>query len=210
GARGRGRDAGGGGGGARGACGGGGGGKPATPGGRHAMSRVHPGGLFELSRDQLAAADVLSGPVRVVAGAGTGKTAVIAARFVRLVEAGVSPTEILVMTFTERAAAEMRERILASPTVAEAPWVGTVHSLAMRWLREDCRRLGLNPAFRILAGPERWIVMRELMWDLADPALIGVERPDDMISPLLKLLERVKQELVPLGRMARWVSKVED
>ncbi|HKA50250.1 MAG TPA: ATP-dependent DNA helicase [Candidatus Dormibacteraeota bacterium] len=174
------------------------------------MSRVHPGGLFELSRDQLAAADVLSGPVRVVAGAGTGKTAVIAARFVRLVEAGISPTEILVMTFTERAAAEMRERILASPTVEEAPWVGTFHSLAMRWLREDCRRLGLNPAFRILAGPERWIVMRELMWDLADTALIGVERPDDMISPLLKLLERVKQELVPLGRLARWVSKVED
>jgi len=174
------------------------------------VSSVRPGSLFELSRDQLAAADTLTGPVRVVAGAGTGKTAVIAARFVRLVEAGISPAEILVMTFTERAAAEMRERIMASPTVEEAPWVGTFHSLAMRWLREDCRRLGLNPAFRILAGPERWIVMRELMWDLADLALIGVERPDDMVSPLLKLLERAKQELVPLRRLAGWVSEVED
>ncbi|HKF18163.1 MAG TPA: ATP-dependent DNA helicase [Candidatus Dormibacteraeota bacterium] len=185
------------------------------------MSPVHRGrglaegpprtsGPFQLSRDQLEAAHLLAGAVRVVAGAGTGKTAVIAARFVRLVEAGVSPAAILVMTFTERAAAEMLERILASSGVQEAPWVGTFHSLAMRWLREDGRRLGLNPAFRILAGPERWIVMRELMWDLADPALIGVERPDDMISPLLKLLERVKQELVPLGRLARWVSKVED
>ena len=173
-------------------------------------SPPHAGALFELSPDQLAAAGVLTGPVRVVAGAGTGKTAVIAARFVRLVEAGISPAAILVMTFTDRAATEMRERILASPAVDEAPWVGTFHSLGMRWLREDGRRLGLNPAFRILAGPERWIVMRELMWDLADPALIGVERPDDMVSPLLKLLERVRQELVPLGRLAGWVSKVED
>jgi DNA helicase II / ATP-dependent DNA helicase PcrA len=167
-------------------------------------------GLFGLSPDQQAAAEMLTGPVRVVAGAGTGKTAVIAARFVRLVQAGVRPEAILVMTFTERAAAEMRDRIMANPTVEEAPWVGTFHSLALRWLREDGGRLGLNPAFRILAGPERWIVMRELMWDLGDPALIGVERPDDLVSPLLKLIERVKQELVPLGRLSGWVSKIED
>ena len=169
-----------------------------------------PARLFDLSLDQQAAAEVLPGPVRVVAGAGTGKTAVIAARFVRLVEAGVAPAAILVMTFTERAAAEMRDRIMASPAVAEAPSVGTFHSLSLRWLRDDGARLGLNPAFRILAGPERWILMRELMWELADPALIGVERPDDLVGPLLKLGERVKQELVPLGRLAAWVSRVED
>ena len=166
--------------------------------------------LFDLSPDQRAAAEVLPGPVRVVAGAGTGKTAVIAARFVRLVEAGVAPAAILVMTFTERAAAEMRDRIMSSPAVAEAPSVGTFHSLSLRWLREEGGRLGLNPAFRILAGPERWIAMRELMWELGDPALIGVERPDDLVAPLLKLADRVKQELVPLGRLAAWVGRVED
>ncbi|HEY7199757.1 MAG TPA: ATP-dependent DNA helicase [Candidatus Dormibacteraeota bacterium] len=165
---------------------------------------------WELSHEQRAASVVTPGPVRVVAGAGTGKTAVIAARFRRLLEAGADPAEILVMTFTERAAAQMRERILADTGIDEAPHVGTFHSLAMRWLREEGRRLGVSPSFRILAGPDRWILMRELMWDLGAPALVGAERPDDLVMPLLKLLERTKQELVPLPRLHAWLAHVED
>ena len=167
-------------------------------------------GTVDLSPEQEAASAVLSGPVRVVAGAGTGKTAVIAARFRGLLAGGVDPAAILVMTFTERAAAEMRARILADSGITEAPHVGTFHSMALRWLRDEARRLELNPAFRILAGPERWILMRELMWELGDAALIGAERPDDQVAPLLKLLERVKQELVPLGRLHGWMRHVED
>jgi DNA helicase-2/ATP-dependent DNA helicase PcrA len=163
-----------------------------------------------LSPEQEAASAVLSGPVRVVAGAGTGKTAVIAARFRRLLEAGASAGEVLVMTFTERAAAEMRERILADCEVPDVPHVGTFHSQAMWWLRDQGRRVGVHPAFRILAGPERWIVMRELMWELGDGALVGAERPDDLVSPLLKLLERARQELVPMRRLHAWVGGVAD
>ena len=166
--------------------------------------------LPALSGEQEAAAAVLHGPVRVVAGAGSGKTAVIAARFRRLVASGVDPASILVMTFTERAAAEMRERILADAAVPEAPAVGTFHALAMRWLRDEGKPVGVHPAFGILAGAERWIIMRELLWELADPALVGAERPDDLVSPLLKLLERARQELVTLARLHRWVSGVED
>ena len=68
---------------------------------------------MSLNREQRQAVAELQGPVRVVAGAGTGKTAVIAERFHRLVAAGAQPSSILVMTFTERAAAEMRGRIEA-------------------------------------------------------------------------------------------------
>ena len=68
--------------------------------------------------------------MRVVAGAGTGKTAVIAERFRRLVSAGAQPGSILVMTFTERAAAEMRERI-EDLIGTGAPAVGTFHSVAL-------------------------------------------------------------------------------
>ncbi|HYW27598.1 MAG TPA: ATP-dependent DNA helicase [Terriglobales bacterium] len=171
------------------------------------MSAVVAGGL---SQEQRAATAVLDGPVRVVAGAGTGKTAVIAARFRLLLEAGVDPGSVLVMTFTERAAGQMRERILADSGIAEAPHVGTFHSLAMRWLRDEGRRVGVHPAFRILAGPDRWIQMRELLWELGDPALVGAERPDDLVGPLLKLLERTKQELVPLPRLHAWLDHVED
>jgi DNA helicase-2/ATP-dependent DNA helicase PcrA len=135
---------------------------------------------------------------------------VIAARFRGLLEVGTDPASILVMTFTERAATQMRERILSDSGIAEAPHIGTFHSMAMRWLRDEGRRVGVHPAFRILAGPDRWILMRELLWDLGDPALVAAERPDDLVAPLLKLLERTKQELVPLPRLHAWLAHVED
>ena len=149
------------------------------------------------------------GAVRVIAGAGTGKTAIIAERFRRLVAAGADPASILVMTFTDRAAREMRERIEAL-VGTEAPSVGTVHSIALGWLRADGWRVGVRAGFRILAGAERWILARGLMWELADPAFIDDERPDDLVGPSLQMLERLKQELVPLGRLAAWAEAAED
>jgi DNA helicase-2/ATP-dependent DNA helicase PcrA len=145
----------------------------------------------------------------VVAGAGTGKTAVIAERFRRLVAGGAAPGQILVMTFTERAAAEMRERI-ETLIGAAAPSVGTFHSVALGWLRADGRAVGVPAGFRILTGADRWIFTRELMWDLGDPALTGDERPDDLVAPALQMLERLKQELVPLHRLSAWASSTDD
>ncbi|HZK74890.1 MAG TPA: ATP-dependent DNA helicase, partial [Clostridia bacterium] len=149
------------------------------------------------------------GPVRVVAGAGTGKTAVIAERFRRLVAGGASPGSILVMTFTDRAAAEMRQRI-EDLIGAPAPAVGTFHSIALGWLRSDGRLVGVPAGFRILAGADRWILARELMWELGDAALTGDERPDDLVSPALQMLERLKQELVPLKRLSAWAASTDD
>jgi DNA helicase-2/ATP-dependent DNA helicase PcrA len=109
------------------------------------------------------------------------------------------------MTFTERAAAEMRQRI--EELIGEpAPAVGTFHSIALRWLRTDGRLVGVQPGFRILTGAERWILARELMWKLGDPVLTGDERPDDLVSPALQMLERLKQELVPLKHLAAWAA----
>jgi ATP-dependent DNA helicase UvrD/PcrA len=158
-----------------------------------------------LGTDQRLAARLTGSPVRVVAGSGTGKTAVIAERYRLLVEGGVAPAQILVMTFTERAANEMRQRIEQSID-ATAPAVGTFHSIALGWLREDGRAVGVPAGFRILAGADRWILARELMWALGDPALTGDERPDDLVAPVLQMLERMKQELVPLERLQRWAA----
>ena len=162
-----------------------------------------------LGAEQRAAAAIAAGPIRVVAGAGTGKTAVIAERFSRLVAAGSEPASILVMTFTERAAAEMRQRI-EDRIGAAAPAVGTLHSIALGWLRADGRAVGVPAGFRILAGADRWILARELMWQLGDNALAGDERPDDLVGPALQMLERMKQELVPIARLAGWASPGED
>ncbi|MBO0703593.1 MAG: UvrD-helicase domain-containing protein, partial [Candidatus Dormibacteraeota bacterium] len=161
-----------------------------------------------LSAEQRAACAPLEGPVRILAGAGTGKTAVIVERFCRLLEAGVPEASILVMTFTERSGEEMRERIEAR-TGRVASAVGTFHALALRWLQET-RTEGLRPGFRILAGADRWIALRELMWEVGNPALVGVERPDDLVGPLLQLQERLKQELVPLARLRAWAAARDD
>ena len=158
---------------------------------------------------QRQASAIGHGAVRVVAGAGTGKTAVIAERFRRLVAGGASPASILVMTFTDRAAAEMRERI-EDLIDAPAPAVGTFNSIALGWLRTDGRLVGVPPGFRILAGADRWILARELMWELGDQALTGDERPDDLVSPALQMLERLKQELVPLKRLSAWAASTDD
>ena len=165
--------------------------------------------MIRLGTEQRAAAAIGRGPVRVVAGAGTGKTAVIAERFRRLVAGGAEPGSILVMTFTERAAAEMRQRI-EDLIGAAAPSVGTFHSVALGWLRSDGRAVGVPAGFRILTGADRWIFARELMWDLGDPVLTGDERPDDLVTPALQMLERMKQELVPLRRLSAWAPSADD
>src|SRR2546430_13071283 len=99
--------------------------------------------MIGLSSEQLVARHGLAGATRVVAGAGTGKTAVIAERFRRLVASGVEPRKILVMTFTDRAATMMRERITELVPGAEAAHIGTFHALALGWLREDGERIGI-------------------------------------------------------------------
>jgi DNA helicase-2/ATP-dependent DNA helicase PcrA len=165
--------------------------------------------VSRLGPEQRAAAAIDTGPVRVVAGAGTGKTAVIAERFRRLVASGVSPSSILVMTFTERAAAEMRQRIEELIGQA-APAVGTFHSIALGWLRADGRAVGVLAGFQIVTGAGRWILARELMWAIGDSVLTGDERPDDLVAPLLSMLERLKQELVPLRRLEAWAAATDD
>jgi DNA helicase-2/ATP-dependent DNA helicase PcrA len=151
---------------------------------------------------------VLEGPARILAGAGTGKTSVIVERVRRLIEGGAEPESILVMTFTERAASEIRERIQAA-TGHDLPGAGTFHAMALRWLREDPRS-GLPAHMRLLVGAERWISLRELMWDLALPVFTEQERPDDVVPDLLKLQERLKQELVQLPDLARWAARQRD
>ena len=105
----------------------------------------------ELNPAQYAAATTLEGPVLVVAGAGSGKTRTLVYRVARLVESGINPAQILLLTFTRKAAEEMLRRasILVGGSCEQVAG-GTFHSFANTVLRRTAGRLGLKPGFTIL------------------------------------------------------------
>jgi DNA helicase II / ATP-dependent DNA helicase PcrA len=109
---------------------------------------AHLGGM---NPEQLEAASHVEGPLLVLAGAGSGKTRVLTARICHLIhEHGVAPDRILAVTFTNKAAGEMRERI--GGLLGREPagmWVGTFHALGARLLRRHGDRLGWDRAFSI-------------------------------------------------------------
>lgn len=107
--------------------------------------------LEDLNDEQRKAVECADGPVLIVAGAGSGKTRVLTARIARLIEKGCDPARILALTFTKKAANEMKERIAAmtGPARARRIAMGTFHSVFIRFLREYADRLGYPATFTI-------------------------------------------------------------
>jgi uncharacterized protein (TIGR00375 family) len=120
--------------------------------------------LDGLDPDQRAAAAHRGGPLLIIAGPGTGKTRTLTHRIAHLVrERGVAPEQCLAITFTRRAADEMRERLHALlADRAERPTVATFHSLGAQILREHHARAGLTAGFRIADEAERLDIAREM------------------------------------------------
>ena len=116
-----------------------------------------------LNNAQMSAVHHLHGPCLVLAGAGSGKTRVIVHKIARLLQEGLGPKQIAAITFTNKAAAEMRERAraLVGPRAAKDLAVSTFHSLGVRMLRGDGERIGLKPNFSILDSDDVGGVMRE-------------------------------------------------
>ena len=116
-----------------------------------------------LNPAQMAAVHHLAGPCLVLAGAGSGKTRVIVHKIARLLQAGIEPKQIAAITFTNKAAAEMRERAkaLVGPRAARDLVVSTFHSLGVRMLRQDGERIGLKPNFSILDADDILGVIRD-------------------------------------------------
>ena len=107
--------------------------------------------LEKLNDQQRAAVEYCDGPQLVIAGAGSGKTRVLTYKIVHLLNQGYEPWRIMALTFTNKAAREMRERIepLAGPDVAAQLWMGTFHSIFSRLLRRNAERIGFKPDFTI-------------------------------------------------------------
>ena len=123
-----------------------------------------------LNPEQRAAVEHLVGPLLVFAGAGTGKTRVITHRVARLIAHGVAPWHVLAVTFTNRAANEMRERImhLGGPS-ASGVNVGTFHSQSLRILRRDFHRIGWESDFSIYDATDQLRAVKQAMSHLSLP-----------------------------------------
>ena len=111
------------------------------------------GYLAGLNPEQRAAVEATDGPVLVLAGAGTGKTRVLTTRIAHLIATGrARPFDILAVTFTNKAAREMKERVAAliGPVAEGMPWLGTCHSIGTKILRRHAEMVGLKSDFTIL------------------------------------------------------------
>ncbi|NUM49541.1 MAG: UvrD-helicase domain-containing protein [Flavobacteriales bacterium] len=107
--------------------------------------------LEELNEEQRKAVENTEGPVMVIAGAGSGKTRVLTYRIAHLINQGVDPFQILALTFTNKAAKEMKERIvrITSESDAKSLWMGTFHSVFSRILRSEAEKIGYPSNFSI-------------------------------------------------------------
>jgi DNA helicase-2/ATP-dependent DNA helicase PcrA len=122
--------------------------------------------LGDLNPEQREAVETLDGPVLVLAGAGTGKTRVLTARIAHILNLGrAHPSEILSVTFTNKAAREMKERVgkMVGQIVEGMPWMGTFHSIGVKILRRHAELVGLKSNFTILDVDDQIRLIKQLL-----------------------------------------------
>lgn len=145
----------------------------------------------ELNPAQWEAVCHTEGPLLILAGAGSGKTRVLTYRIAKLLQNGVDPRRILAVTFTNKAAQEMRERVeqLIGPQ-AELIWLMTFHATCVRILRRDGAAIGVAPNFVIYDTQDQLIVVREVLREL------NISETTCNPRAVLATISRAKNELV--------------
>ncbi|MDE6772373.1 MAG: UvrD-helicase domain-containing protein, partial [Muribaculaceae bacterium] len=125
--------------------------------------------LSLLNQQQREAVEYKDGPSLVIAGAGSGKTRVLTYKIVDLIRNGFEPYRILALTFTNKAAKEMKERItsIVGEKVASRLWMGTLHSIFLRILRRHVGEIGFNPGFTIYDTADSRSLVKMIIKDLS-------------------------------------------
>ena len=163
-------------------------------------------GLSPAQREAVLHGD---GPLLIIAGAGTGKTTVLTRRIAHLISSKrARPEEILALTFTEKAALEMAERVdqLIPYGYAET-FISTFHAFGDRVLREAALEAGMNPEFRVLTRPEQIIFLRERLWQLPLRRFRPLGDPTRHLHALLGLVSRAKDEDISPGAYGAWAEE---
>lgn len=142
--------------------------------------------LEGLNDAQRTAVTKTTGPLLVLAGAGTGKTRVLTARIAHLIATDqVKPDSILCLTFNNKAVRELRERLAAMPETSGLvfPWLGTFHAIGAKILRRHAEAVGLTPSFTVLDGNDQSRVIKNLLSQAPDdPVVTSVRTLADAID----------------------------
>lgn len=147
--------------------------------------------LKSLNPQQLEAVNYDAGPCLIVAGAGTGKTKTLTTKIAKLIADGYHPARILAVTFTNKAAQEMRERVDALvPGAGKKVWIHTFHSFGVRILRQNAQALGLSRDFAIYDDSDQKKVVSLILEQM------GIKDPKKEISQIVSLISRAKDDMV--------------
>jgi DNA helicase-2/ATP-dependent DNA helicase PcrA len=153
-----------------------------------------------LNESQLLAVTALDGPILVIAGAGSGKTRTLVYRVAWLVERGVSPREILLLTFTRKAAKEMLERAAKlSDRRCRDVSGGTFHSLAQQVLRQEAHKIGFSSTFTIMDRSDMEEAARALMSEVINEEKRSIRLPKSAtISTILSKAANMEKPLADI------------
>ena len=159
-----------------------------------------------LNPEQRAAVEHVDGPLMVLAGAGTGKTRVLVHRIARLVETGTPPWAILAVTFTNKAAGEMRHRLRELlGEAADAMWIGTFHATCARLLRRFGEHVGLTKSFVIFDDDDQIKLIEKL---LKETGLDEAVSPRTILSRIDRAKNRGLDPRAPTGSFDDVIERV--
>src|SRR3989338_7423723 len=160
------------------------------------------------NKKQLEAITHGSGPLLIIAGAGTGKTTVVTERIRYLIEKKLAlPSEILALTFTDKAAREMEERVdRALPYGLSQMWITTFHAFGDRLLRSEALEIGLDPGFKLMTKGEAIIFFRKHLFHFDLNYYRPLGNPGKFIEALLTHFDRLKDEDISPEQYLDWVK----
>lgn len=164
----------------------------------------------KLNKEQAEAVRHQSGPLLIIAGAGTGKTTVITERIKYLIlEKNLSPDNILALTFTEKASQEMQERVdVALPYGYSQMWISTFHAFCDTILRTEAIHIGLTPSYKLLTEAESILLLRKNLFKLDLDYFRPLGNPNKFLSAMLFHFSRLKDEDISAEQYFSFAKKV--